>query len=230
MRNDRRIKRWHTAENRRFLCGKDLNDPVRGGPAIIDHRRRTNRQREGHGIAKAIGEKELRRRKNHVVRPDPQHLSAVGLCRRSHRRMHVMHPLRLPRRPRGVEPKRGLIIARRKSRQRRFTKRHEVGIRQRMARNVIANHDHMPEVRVFRQDRRNTVIKRAGHNQHRRPAVTQHRVINGRGQQRIQRHCNDSSLESPPKQHRKFDLIQNQHRHPLFASDIQRAQRRGDLT
>ena len=78
------------------------------------------------------------------------------------------------------------------------------------------DHDNGFHERIVRQCRCDRVIQHIRHEQRCGTAVAQDRVIDRRGQQRVQRDRNDPGLERPPEDLRKFDGIQHQHRNPLF--------------
>jgi hypothetical protein len=104
------VERRHAVEQRRLVSLYPLADHVRGGPARVEDRRGTHREREEHRVPDPVGEEELGDREAGVLGGDPQHLVAVGLADVADVGVPVHGRLRRTGGAGGVEPQRPRVL------------------------------------------------------------------------------------------------------------------------
>ncbi len=107
---ERGIECRHRVEHRDRMLAQQRRDAIRRRPLAEQHRGRTSRQREGHGIAEAVGEKQFRHPIDHVALRDCRRPGvAVEIGGEFQAGMHMHRALRLAGGARGVEPERNVV-------------------------------------------------------------------------------------------------------------------------
>ena len=177
----------------------------------------------------------LRRGEHHVVRPDLQHLRAIGIGRRAQAAMHMAHALGRAGRAGRIEPERHLIGRRIDGRRGRIAAGKEC-----VEPDLSAHHRPAPPVAAIRlrnddaaQFRHAVQHRQQGRDQRRRDhqrlgtAVGQDVADHLVRQQRVDRHRHDAGADRPPERDGEIDGVQHQQHHALLARDAGRTQRAG---
>ena len=108
------VERGHAEEDRRPMPAHHLEHRVRRRPLRQQHCCGADRHRERHGVAHAVGEEELRRRKDDVVLANADHALPHQPRRGHQRRVDVLDALRFPGRTGRVHPERDFVRQRRR--------------------------------------------------------------------------------------------------------------------
>ena len=225
--DERRIERRHPAIDRGPVGGEDLRDAVGRGPLVVEERRRAHRQREGHAVAEAVGEKQLGRREDQVAFRDPQHLCAVGVAGHAQRVVDMAHALRRAGGPRGIEPE-GDLVPRTGKCLSRPRAGDEIGVGGRAFGGRAADHDDAAQIGRILQRGQDHGQQFVANDRDGGAAVGQDRAVEVRRQQRVDRDGLDARLQTPPEDHREFDLVVDDHRRAFLAPDARADQRPGD--
>ena len=223
------IERRHAEEDRRLLALHHRKHRLRRRPLVEERGGGADRHREGHGIAEAVGEEELRRRVDDVVLGDAEHALAVEPGRLDQARMDVLDALRHAGRARRVEPEGDLVGAGRGRLGGRCSRRQEI-VEPRVLRaaRLRSRDDDFHAApgggdRGFdgRQQRRRDDDERGA-------GILEHIGVLVGPQKRVQRHRDDPGPDRAPEHDREIDRVEHQHHDAMLGRDAECGERRAD--
>ncbi len=223
-------ERRNAVEDRRLMPVEPRDDRRRGGPLRHQHGRRTDRHRKRQRIAQTIREEELRGGVHDIVLAYAEHRLRIELRGQNEARVRVHRALGRARRARRIEPEARVVAGRlgRRARRRRgiHQRRERVG-RPGLALAWRTGDDHVTQVWMHGEHRRNRREQRRGHDQRARPAVAQHVVVVAGRQQRVRGDGHDARLDRAEKHGGEVDGVEEAEQHALLGPHAERRQRVG---
>jgi hypothetical protein len=204
----------------------------RGRPVRQQDRGRADRHGERHGVSHAVGEEKFSRGEDDIVFADADD-ALPHQARSGHRcRVDVFDTFRLAGRPGGVHPKRNFVRQRGCSKHGGCSAFDEFGEIMNVAVGEsgaltceVIDENNCAQSRQAIENGRERLRKRRRDHDRACATVGENKGILLRGQQRVERQCDDAGAQRTPKGDRKIDGVVEEQCEPFLGLDPEIAQR-----
>ncbi len=196
----------HAEIQRRLVFLDHLEGHVRRRPRRGQDRGAADPQREGHGVAEAVGEEQLGGREADVVLADAQRVDAVELAGHHHVALAVDRALGKAGRSRGIEPEGVVLGGTGMGLERRIDAAEPL--------QQVVGQQHVRRLVRRRGDRGLDLAGVFGRVDHRRGLrILDHVLVVLGAQQGVERHRHGPRLDRTPEQVEEFRAVLDDHQH-----------------
>ena len=223
----RSIERRHREHHRDGIPAKQFGDRIRRRPARHQHRECPDRERQGHRIAEAVGEKQLRDREDEIGLGQTDHPIAVEIGRQPRTGMDMHRGFGFSGRTGRVEPEADVVSGRGCGHVRSGCRRQQV-FEAGMALAWGAGNDEVPQVGSLFEHPGETRQQFFRDDRHSCAAIGEHEAVVGIGQKRAHRHGNGTRLDRAEEGRRPIDRVREAEQHALFGGDAERRHDTGE--